>query len=594
MHADAKESTRRLARGATSLAFYLLRVAVLLWALSALARRGIAAQEDLWWHDTLLSLVFQLDVYRSLFYALLPAGLVLLFAPNLRRLQPPSWVLLLLAIAVPAACCSLAWYAPGWTRPGLELDRMPRGPLIVLGMNLAGLIWFHVGNRWTPRLRAIVVRAALLADLLFPVLLWSAHRNGHPRLFALPRVLPAALLCGLPLVPWLGSPLEQYQAVAVDPALERIDEGVYYQALYDPVGNALLLLDEHGALVRRNLDDGSSVRRESGDLRGVQAAALDYDSQRLLYISTTRHSVVLDARTLEPLRISTFKHKVEGTYAGCRTHYDAQRGLVYCSCDGASVSLCADGRTLIAQRPTQLQSDAQLDPLRNETHLLAWFGRQRVLAALSLPRLDILRQRPLPAMADRLAVDPNAERLFVSFPVAGRVMQLDRRDYRTLRDCGAFIGVRAMAIDAKRGWLLLSGLSPFLEIRSSDDLSLIVRIAAPYWTRWIELDSKHDRAFITSATLGVWSLDLAQLEQRVAQQGPPLPDPFHKLAVALGAVIQQALTAEASQPAQLNPRDMRIYDGQCPEGPWTAAESVDDDVAALAVGQSAEADRALP
>jgi len=138
-----------------------------------------------------------------------------------------------------------------------------------------------------------------------------------------------------------------------------------------------------------------------------------------------------------------------------------------------------------------------------------------------------------------------------------------------LHSIRAFPGVRLAAVDRARGWLVLGGLSPVLEIRSLHDYKPIHRLTAPPWMRWFQIDSAAGKAYLTSCSHGLWELDLEALADKGPAPFVARHDPFYRLAALLADAVQTSLGWD-SDVLEFQPTEPAIFNAApCPDGSWT-------------------------
>jgi len=555
----------------TGLARYLVRTLIILFLLVQIPLPILAERLDLGMISHMLNIIGQMDIYRSLFYALLPAALVMLFVPATRESRMGRTLLLLISIGAGLVCWWLVSCAPTWTRP--DLAREPHGhgtrlAALYVASNAALLIWFHLGNRWTTRARNLIVRAPLLADLLCPMLVWSAYREDRPARFALPRAMPAALVCIAPFVPWLLFPLTISEMPKVDPAVRLIRPGAYFEGVIDPRDGAFYLTEQHTKRVLRvSPGDFEVVQSPPLTVYPVKRVGLDTSSRRLVLVSPPEGvTLVLDADTMELQDTIRIDGDFRDVHPHCIAWWDARGPTLIASCISGTISLCANGSTPIAQHTLGFHHASLLDEPRGELHLL---GAGNLLMAMDDGTLTPKRRLRLPGLAERMAQSPDGQRLYITHPVLGRVSIVDVDTYRLTDSITAFPGVRAIAVDEQKGWLVLGGLSPVLEIRNIDDFSLVDRLLAPPWLRWVHVDAKRRMIYMTSGTHGLWALDLHDNDQSGRAGFWRRMDPFYP-AVNLANSLVQALFGWQEPAESIEPPDSQILlHGQCPEGSWT-------------------------
>ncbi|MDP8255630.1 MAG: hypothetical protein P9M14_07775 [Candidatus Alcyoniella australis] len=553
----------RLGRAWT--AGYPLRLLLLYAALAAIAARyaakllrsGPGGGDEL-----LLALIGQLDVYRALCYAALPAMLIVIFAPARRSgafARPRT--LLCLSLGLGALCAALIWFAPLLTRPQAQRGIGALLSCCYVAANVSLLIWLHCGGMWTQRLRALTVRCVGFSDLLLPAVLWSARERGG-LLWAAARPLCAALIGLACLLPWVLQPLPVDDPLRLGPQFQRLRGGAHYQAAIDPVEGTLVLTHADGRVTQ--LDPRNPAVATSAQVGAdyVLSLARDQASGRWVYVDPAGGQTLVfgPAADSRPLRIVIEPPDVPWT--NCRSLWNPERQELAAACFGGALRLCADGETVVARCGAISLVDALLHPTRPELH--AALISPRGLAIFDSRTIELLRFVGLRQVPERMLLDAATDRLIVSLPIAGSLLLVDAAGQGEPELVRAFPGVREMAIDERARLLYLAGLSPLIEVRSLDDFSLIGRVHAPSWARWLSIDPQRNAAYLATGR-GLWRVDLDYLTT-----GGLRYDPFYALAGALGSLLARLSTIGRS-PVQSPQLEPVIYDPQgCAGPPWTA------------------------
>ncbi|MDP8255560.1 MAG: hypothetical protein P9M14_07425 [Candidatus Alcyoniella australis] len=558
----------RLSRnpGLRALLFYLLRALIPLLLMVGFLRDRLTRMMVQSMFGTSLNLLGQLDIYCSLFYVALPVFALLVLTPSRGSSNSRAGISFTAALIISVAATWLLAAAPFRTRPEIPHGGWPLVAAFYVGANLFFLIGCRASARICDMLYSAARRAVLIADLLLPMLVWSAYRRQGPWYLSPARLLPAGLLCIVPLLPWLATPLDVItDRPQADPQLRQIWQQGCYQVLCDPADGSLILAqDGDGRIVR--LDPARPERWVEHEVeptaRQVQAVALDSVARKLIYVApSAKRSFVLNADTLRLERVIELDQRFERMNL-CRTWWDGQRRILAASCTQGSVLVCADGATLIAAQGVYgSHSDLLLDPQRDVIHVVNIFPEQ--LMMLDAQTFEVLRTMPLPASPNRIAIATDSRRLFISHPLSGLVLVVDADSYQELDRVRTFPGVRVMAVDAARGYLILAGLSPLIEVRTLDGLELIDRLWAPPWARWIDLDPTGDRAFISTANHGVWELDLG------ADRSQRKHDLFFDLLNLVSGLAQNRLLGLPRDQGELEqPETLLLHTGPCPEAAW--------------------------
>lgn len=129
------------------------------------------------------------------------------------------------------------------------------------------------------------------------------------------------------------------------------------------------------------------------------------------------------------------------------------------------------------------------------------------LMAIDLRTLEILRTTLAP-LSDRMALSARRRELYVSDPWGSSIWVYSTPDLELLRKIPAQFAVRPLAVDDQRGWLLAGGvITGFVDVIELETGRTLERHYVGRYTRRIALETDRRRAFVTSATEGVFLLE---------------------------------------------------------------------------------------
>ncbi|MDP8257480.1 MAG: hypothetical protein P9M14_17175 [Candidatus Alcyoniella australis] len=477
-----------------------------------------------------LSLICELDLLRVLFYALLPVGLLFMLA-GARRNNGPLWSgkAALLSLAGGLLTLYLPQRGLDFTRPGLDLPPGYQAASIILGLNAALFLYFHVAGCWDERVRRAIRRMVVVADLFAPLLVWAAYRAQRGRWVGPLRLLPSLFVCGLLVAPWLVDPAPLKHNPRLDPQLIKLAALSPYQVMVAPQRDKLIICADDQRLYLVDAYGRGLLAERKAPTPFIQAVAYEKSTDELVFADPYEgHLLRLDWRTLKTtLDTSIADHplNMEGNFPWRTLLLGENRVFSYCA---EWMGLMDQGGRQFRFAAILTQADALFDETAAEIYLTGWYpGR---LVSLSSDDLSEKFSLPLPGMPERLALDRVGRRLFVTMPLNGQVAVIDPDHRVELERITAFPGVRVAAIDQPRNLLLLAGFSPVLEIRDLQDFSLIARMTAPSWMRWIELDEERGRAYLSSCLAGVYALDLDSAANPGWRDQLKRYDPFYALA----------------------------------------------------------------
>ncbi|MDP8256324.1 MAG: hypothetical protein P9M14_11295 [Candidatus Alcyoniella australis] len=491
--------------------------------------------------NELFFLVEQLDLYRELFYALLPAAVVALLVPGSRRDDCGwSWPILALTCLAAVVAAGLIVSAVELRRPG-AFRVWTLVCAVYVGFNLWAALYFYIGGRLGEKLRRALVRGVLIADLFAPTLVWAAYRRRvGPRLIPL-RVLPALLLLVVPFLPWIIAPGPFDPQTAFGPALTRLDPREYYQVIIDRQNGGLILSTNNDGLFKIDQRSGERLASNFDFMPNMQGVG--YNERRglvvLCNLNVGRTLLVraADLRTVRDVRIDNPLDLVDRPPGGHLWRTAVRPD------DGSLISYCMRWLVLLNPQADRIEATYNasiayyaLDPARDELHLSLF--DPGALVALDARTLTQRRRIAIPPFADRIGFDPQTDRVLVALPLQGQVLVVDAATYETTALIDSLPGVRALHVDVPGRRLLLGGFGPYLELRSLDDLSLIDRIYAPPWVRWFDVDDQGRSVYFTSTHCGVFRLDFDRLGPGTPGHWARTHDPFFMLASAGSRAVQ--------------------------------------------------------
>ncbi len=540
---------------------YLLRFLLSVVACAALLVGLLAANHiTVWQGDYLLSLLSLLDVFHHLFYAGIFVVVIGALLGSWRRfvVGDPSrapgrltpLVAAVLLAALPIAAVQLArpgaaptsWFYSGSLYVALNFWLFFRGSALVAR-----------DPRWGVRIR----RAVLLADALAPLLVWAAYREREPRRLRGWQILPLLLVVSMVFIPWVVRPRRDPEFTSVPHAAMRpIYYRMNYQVEVDPADGLVITCDNNNHLYK--IDPASGKVIHEATLEPVQYTdqgfGVDEQTREIGYVdSCTGHWWVFDETDLHLKRTAAIENYREHQTNDCRSQVRWNDRTLWSAASGLFVSFTYQpGLQVIGTSPSRVlfdlgdfeqqtrtrlnemtaglphdaayrrvmageglkgfTADALIEPGRRRVH---WVTITPTLNQLDFDRRLVERILCLPSLPDRIALDAKHNRLFVTLPIIGQVLVVDATDYHRIAAIHAFPGVRTVTVDAKQDRLYLGGFSPLLEIRSLTDFSPQDRIVAPAWIRWVAVDARRNKAYVSanSGNATIWELDLLRLRQ---------------------------------------------------------------------------------
>jgi len=534
---------------------YLGRTCLLIAALSAYAIFPIKAKYQINDSLSLFDIVAQLDLFRALFYSLVPAAAAMIFMPRIFRGESrgPAVKVWLIAAALflSAALSLLPLYAISRARPGIDIGGGVILSALFLFINLFTFLYFHCFGLGSDRFARTAIRAVAAFDLIVPLVVWAAYRKREGPWFALLRPLPALWICLVAFVPWFFDPHALSDKIVYSPALKRLSTLPCYQVMVHPEDGSLIVASDDKEVYRLDADDGRGLARVTTEMDMVQALGLSASQEELFYSDPNLgKSIVLDASTLEIEAQADIADPIDTDRNKWRTLVHPEGDYIITYSMNWIAKLDAAGDRILALFPTdrtlviaQLRqcgiSDVRLDLEHDRLLVTIWdMGK---LLALDLDKLEPLQTLETPIYPERMAHDPQTGRLFVTLPLLGQLMVIDLDSYEETRRVYTFPGVRVIALDTQNRRIYLGGFSPVIEIRSLDDFSIIDRITAPAWMRWMAVDTQRQRLYLTSGGYGLWRVDLDMLGSGSAGVWARRNDPFYPLLCRTGRLLELLL-----------------------------------------------------
>ena len=520
-------------------------------------------------NNYVFNILGQLDVLHLLFYALLPALLLLLIVPSLRWKTShrfAGFIVLLILASAAFLPLMLAPYSFLW--PPLRNPNFRIWPIYV-ALNVLALAWVQFQPDNTKRIKRFARWTFPLTDVLFPSLVWRAHLHGKSRIMPWLRIVPVIILCLLFFLSWIRNPIDWNREKIYNPDMKRIVEGKFWQVMVQPGDDGIIAIRDRQEILLINPDHhGVLAGASHPDFLSVQALALDEESRKLVGSTFDTHTTtVFDSRTLDVLNMLQIKEVPEPS-GGCKTYWlpEKQRLLAYC--ENGLYLLCPDGQTPLAHFRSS-HADAEYDPVHEQFLVIGW---SRVLVDLDLQTLQPRHELGIPMFSERLEIDHQAQRLYISFPALARIMAVNLEDFTIDGQYSALPGVRVMCVIPQKRWIALAGFTPFIEIRSLDDWSLVQRLYVPIWARWMDYDPDRNELYIATGN-GLCVLDLEDIGDNGLRTMLQRTDPFC-LALTLGTAVLNLRSGSRGREIQYSGEHVTLgrfqttFDNRCGPELW--------------------------
>ena len=379
--------------------------------------------------------------------------------------------------AVPVLCLATNLW------PVTPAQRVHRGwsALMWGGVGVAEFFFFRRYRAWLAGLR----RGAVAVP---------ARRAALPGI-AIAAALTAALLGGPKLT-------EIERALRMPPDVQILMEEDINGLALDRAGRYLYVTG-HGLDKLRRIDTraaGHPAMDATASSGGAQGVTYDETAGELyLFKTQTRTLQYLDAATLAlrrelPLAVAPGDPWVAVDPAtgvvAVASEADSRDGAAFLVLDRASGKVLDRrqedaGNLLLHPNGGQLY----LSFFRNSNRLMRYDLRQRTFAA----------EVPTDARVDRMAFDPSRNEVLLASPLRSAVLRFDADTLAPRGQTPSVFGVRVMAIDAQRGWMLAGSLATGeIEIRDMASGQQLRRIYLGPWLRTIVLDPSRAIAYVSA------------------------------------------------------------------------------------------------
>jgi DNA-binding beta-propeller fold protein YncE len=367
--------------------------------------------------------------------------------------------------------------------------------LMLFGVGVAEFFFFRRYVAWVaaPRRRAYPAHAPTHAPPMSP---------AHEGRFA---DLPGLFIAGLLVALLIGGP----GIISIERAIRKpanvdvlMQEDINGLAL-DTSGRYLYVTG-HGLDRIRRIDTqapGQPPLESSAPTGGAQGVAYDAQAGELYVFNTS-------TRALQYFDAGTLKLRRELPLG------DLSPGDPWVAADHASGALAvaseADDRTgspfIVLDRQTgQVLDRRDVDAGNLLLHpqgallYLSFFRNSSRLMLYDLQRKEFLAKVQTDERVDRMAFDVARSELLLASPMKSRVLRFDARTLAQKGEMKSVFGVRAMAIDPSRGWMLTASLvTGELWVQDLASGKVLQRIYLGPWLRTIELDTVKGVAYVSA------------------------------------------------------------------------------------------------
>ena len=520
----------------------------------------------------MLDLMGQVDVYRSLFYSLGPVCLLLLLIPA--RNGGVRHIAISIAVTVAAAIpvFAVVYPAVGHTRPFLPSGGLYFFACLLLAANAGLLFSLQLARPLSEIPEQIIDRGIVIFDLLAPMAVWAAARHRSGLRLNLFKPLPVAYLAALVCLPFFVAPLPVRSPIYTHPAFENIAPGSFFQVMVDPENGDLIAVEE-GEYALYRIDPRrrtvTAVRKLPGLDRNISMAGFDAQTRKLVLAElSTLRTYVIDADTLTVLRIIPIRKDRDdlGITEPCRTYWLRDKNLLAAFCNDGLYRLCPDGASIDIGYPRCNIGDLIYDSDHRRLYVESWENHLVSIDPATF-KIDVDTRKDF--WSERLELDESLHRLYLPYPMIGRVEVYDNRTLKPKQVFRAFPGTRVMKLIPGTDRMLVGGLSPVLEIRSRYDFSLIDRVVSPPWIRYIEPLPDSGRIVFSTGGHGLWSVDPSLLGPGSPGYEKRMSDPFYPVFDLAVHLVSDLLHLRERAVGSAIDFDLeKVGDQRCGTGVW--------------------------
>lgn len=509
----------------------------------------------------------QFDVLHNLFFALIPAALLLLFFPIKpvdKRSRPRIAVVGVFAFAVGI----LPLFTLCFSRdPYIFSKGVLLGCAYIL-LNVAGLVFAaNMSPESLKKIFALMRNIPIVADASFPILVWAGYDK---RLWVFRRplrlvpvfmiLLPCVFMATINVQPEKSLPKIALQFSMVPTNSEELVGAGYYDLQVDGDG-ALLATEGESSLVRFSPPD--FLKTEQVELPADGSYGISLDSGSGIVTLLTQNDwktslVILDSKTLQIKREEIFTQHMQRQNGCMLTLYDKNRDICIGATEGVVVSLLPGQAGISRIRPDAYF--ACLDPNRRRFYSAHRdFG---LFLSNDADTLKVDRWFPLPKGSERSAIDPVSDRCLLSYPVEGMIRVIDLDKFKVEKEIRSFFGVRTLWVDEKRRLIFAGGLTPFIEIRNADTLAFLDRIVAPPWQRDFATDPNSNILYVSSAH-GIFKAEFSDRDGYGFFQRIKKYDPFFLMFQLINPTLLRLMNIDIApgDAKNLPPEPVVINDG---------------------------------
>jgi hypothetical protein len=469
----------------------------------------------------ILAYLSGMDIYHAIFWALIPAFLIICFLPIKSFVDLNIKIRFVLGIIL----AFIITHFPSSVFPKFQ-DRYEVAPqfdsaLWPLALNIAILIIIPYTNAL--KKHAVVSKflrwPVLLVDMIAPVAVWLEYskdrKTAGNALFQMLRIFPALILCLPFCFVILNQPPSLYALHRLPINVERIDDendtSIFIQLNREEDALLVSLVHKFKKISLREKATEYKTPEHIQLKSGSYEFVLDKKSGHLLTASTEDDYYLLtkiDSDTLKILERHFFRVEVSRQMGSAVMLWDPERQITVAVFEGGILRFTDDLTEISHSLRLSFAPDAILDPRRRLIYVC--FTTPGMLIAYDADNLRVKKYLLLPGNAQRLEIDEKRDRLFISFPAESVIRVVDLTDFQQIDSIHSLLGVRTVRLDKARDLLFAGGFAPYIETYQADNYTLVGRTRSPHWQRSMTTSSQEPVAYF-STFQGIWKYNYQTL-----------------------------------------------------------------------------------
>ena len=355
-----------------------------------------------------------------------------------------------------------------------------------------------------------------------PILWWNTVVRWMPsRYWSFWRPVLTLLTFGPMLLQFLSGPSEFKDLAAIEKqplqaiVHHSLDDCIGYQIAPSPIDDSIYINCD-SRLARYRYNGNQWQRTGLFDPHGFwDEGAFDFSKDTAyLFIGLDRRLEVIDLTKLTSRETAPYsKTDFSPETTGIHQAIDVKSGLLFVAENfGEVVSIAEDSLQIRNHTAVTTAPDVQIWRILQGKPGELYILQNHTLLVFHDNDLKLLRKVTFKDAAYDMYYDRTDSRIYVSFPAAMEVRVYDSETLQRTDRIPAPSAVRPVAIDHKRGWIVMGSYGGALSIRDLYTHRLIKRIRFIPWQRRIELFPERGQLLLTASKFDAIDLDYANLD----------------------------------------------------------------------------------